>query len=153
MQLRHKFKVHSVAGGHQSWRQEHHRHHREDLNDAVLFDIDKAHRRLHQEVHLLEQRFVVRQQGFDIAQDLPRLLQLARRQARLTHEEVQRALGIHQTEADLPADIFQFRQRRQRFVVLIALVAFHNHAAQLFQVAVDVFYLIRQLFDFGLEQI
>ncbi len=95
----------------------------------------------------------MRQQRFDIAQDLPRLLQLARRQARLAHEEVQRALGIHQTEAHLPADIFQFRQRRQRFVVLVALMAFHNDAAQLFQVAVDVFNFIRQLLDFGLEQV
>ncbi len=55
VQLRHKFKVHPVAGRHQGWRQEHHRHHREDLDDAVLLDVDEAHRRLHQEVHLLEQ--------------------------------------------------------------------------------------------------
>ncbi|CZV25554.1 Uncharacterised protein [Enterobacter hormaechei] len=32
-------------------------------------------------------------------------------------------------------------------------MAFHDHAAQLFQVAVDVFDFIRQLFDFGFEQI
>ncbi|KAF0662159.1 hypothetical protein L247_30495, partial [Salmonella enterica subsp. enterica serovar Worthington str. BCH-7253] len=38
--------------------------------------VDKTHRRLHQKVHLLEQRFIVRQQRFDIAQDLTRLLQL-----------------------------------------------------------------------------
>ena len=32
-------------------------------------------------------------------------------------------------------------------------MAFHNDAAQLFQVAVDVFNFIRQLLDFGLEQV
>ncbi|SSW76399.1 Uncharacterised protein [Klebsiella pneumoniae] len=95
----------------------------------------------------------MRQQGFDIAQDLTRLLQLTARQTRLAHQEVQRALGIHQTQTHLPADIFQLRQRRKRFVVLIALMAFHDHAAQLFQIAVDVFNFIRQLFNFGLEQI
>ena len=47
--------------------------------NAVLLDIDKAHRRLHQEVHLLEQGFVMRQQGFDISQDFTRLLQLPTR--------------------------------------------------------------------------
>lgn len=32
-------------------------------------------------------------------------------------------------------------------------MAFHNHAAQLFQVAVDIFNFIRQLLDFGFEQV
>ena len=32
-------------------------------------------------------------------------------------------------------------------------MAFHNDTAQLFQVAVDVFNFIRQLLDFGLEQV
>ncbi|MNM11106.1 hypothetical protein D3C81_212520 [compost metagenome] len=95
----------------------------------------------------------MRQKGFDIAQDLTRLLQLTARQTRFTHQEVQRALGIHQTQTHFPADIFLLRQRRQRFVVLIALMAFHDHAAQLFQIAVDVFDFVRQLFNFGFEQV
>ncbi|SAF14992.1 Uncharacterised protein [Enterobacter asburiae] len=32
-------------------------------------------------------------------------------------------------------------------------MAFHDHAAKLFQIAVDVFNFVRQLFNFGLEQI
>ncbi len=79
LQFRHKLEVHPVAGSDQRRRQEHNGYHREDLDDAVLLDVDKAHRRLHQEVHLLEQRLVMWQQGFDISQDLARLLQLPTR--------------------------------------------------------------------------
>ena len=32
-------------------------------------------------------------------------------------------------------------------------MAFHNDAAEFFQIAVNVFYFIRQLFDFGFKQI
>ena len=95
----------------------------------------------------------MRQQGFDIAQDLTRLLQLACRQTGFTYEEVQRALGIHQTQANFPADIFLLRQRRERLVVVVALSAFHDHPAELFQIAVDVFDFIRQLLNFGFEQV
>ena len=95
----------------------------------------------------------MRQQGFDVAQDLTRLLQLTGRKAGFAHEEVQRALGIHQTQADFPADIFLLRQRRERLVVIIALTTFHDHPAELFQVAIDVFNFIRQLLDFGFEQV
>ena len=38
-------------------------------------------------------------------------------------------------------------------MIFIALMAFHDHPAQLFQIAVDVFNLVRQLFNFGLEQV
>ncbi|STT00557.1 Uncharacterised protein [Klebsiella pneumoniae] len=100
---------------------------REDLDNAVLLDIDKTHRRLHQEVHLLEQRFVVRQQRFDIAQDLPRLLQLAAgRRALRTRKFSARWVSIRQSRTFQP--ISSVRQRRQRFVVLVALMAFHNDA-------------------------
>ncbi|OMP13301.1 hypothetical protein COLO4_01916 [Corchorus olitorius] len=126
LQLRHKLKVHTVAGGHQRRRQEHHGHHREDFDDA---------------------------QRFDVAQDLARLLQLIARQPRFTHQEVQRTLGIHQAQTHFPADIFQLRQARQRVVVLFALLPFHDHAAEFFQRAIDVLDLIRQLLDFGFEQI
>ena len=95
----------------------------------------------------------MRQQGFDIAQNLARLFQLTPRQTRFTHQEVQCALGIHQTQADLPANIFQFRQRRKRFVIFITLTPFHDHTAEFFQVAVDIFDLIRQLFNFSFEQV
>ena len=79
LQFRHKLKVHPIAGSNERRRQEHDGYNREDFDDAVLLDVDKAHRRLHQEVHLLEQGFVMRQQGIDISQYFTRLLQLPTR--------------------------------------------------------------------------
>lgn len=79
LQFWHKLKVHAIAGSNERRRQEYHGYHREDFDDAVLLDVDKTHCRLHQEVHLLEQGFVMRQQGFDISQDFTRLLQLPTR--------------------------------------------------------------------------
>ncbi|STG51548.1 Uncharacterised protein [Escherichia coli] len=94
----------------------------------------------------------MRQQGFDISQDFTRLLQLPPGKRALRTRKLKRTLGIHQTQANFPADIFQSASRGERLVVLIALMPFHNYPAQLLQVAVDIFNFICQLFDFGFEQ-
>ena len=57
-------KIHAVDGGEQCWWQEHHRCHREDLDDVVLLDVDHAEGRVQQEDDLVRQEGnVIRERG------------------------------------------------------------------------------------------
>jgi hypothetical protein len=69
-----------------------------------------AHRRLHQEVNLLEQLHSLCGSRDSISRGIYTTPAPAshRQQPRFTHRKVSGALGIHQFRPYLPADIFQF---------------------------------------------
>src|ERR1700712_4932002 len=79
--------VHAIDAGDQRRRQEGDRGHREDLDDLVLVDVDEADRGIHQEVDLVEQEGSVAVERLDVAQDLPRLLELAGTEHAAAHHE------------------------------------------------------------------
>src|SRR5690606_40648307 len=79
----------------------------EDIDDLGLLNVDEVLRRIHQEVHLIEQEGGVGKQRVNVAHDFPAVLLNLGTAAYLPQHEGQGALGIHQAQPDLTVGIFQ----------------------------------------------
>ena len=107
-QFWHDGEIHAVDAGDQGWGQEHHRCHREYLDDVVLFQVNEAHGGLHQEVDLVEQEGRVGRQGINVPKDVPDLVFLAFVQAFVAgSEDVSKAaLAVQKVQSHLAVNIF-----------------------------------------------
>ena len=100
MQLGHEIEVHTVHTGNQSRWQEYHIHHREDLDDLVLLDVNKTEESILQVVETIETKTRVFEQRIDIL-DNHRQTRLQLRREEIALEEVaNHTLFIHDVLTD-----------------------------------------------------
>ncbi len=154
LQFRHELEVHPVHARDERGRQQRDARHREDLDDLVLVDVDEADRGVHQEVDLVEQERRVVVQRLDVAQDLPRILELLGVQHLAAHHEAHGAARVHHVAADAAVQVLLARDGCQHLAgARIRHVARQHLGAHFLELVVDALERVGGVFRVQVEQL
>lgn len=139
---------HASYAGEDVDRHEHHAPDSKLIHSSILVDVDKTDRGVHQKIDLVEKECRMAVEGFDIAQNLFRILDLLVTQQLALHQECQCSLSVQNIAANLPIQIFFFSNVRQDCCRLLVRHLFaQDLPANPTQGLVDILERISRVFD------